>query len=816
MTSIGGRISRAALNLYQRHISPEYNGVRGVQCGYHSSCSGYAKETLQLDGLAGLPAVLARLRRCTSENTGQRFGDFLRYTANCPTSRVDEFFEFDTPELRQTFLSFRRQLLQGATQLANHQDQAGLETINAALDQLTQKAQFTVADPPAGAERSGAVIQIHPRRAARPTVMEDRGRWGNALRGAASIVTGSLAAVVGGVAGLILGPMVGAWEGLASGLGLRTTVESWANEKYGAGSLAGTTPLRERAQKTYEGLQNRLGLEAVSNVVGGAVGLSVGLVGGLLGGATEGASTAWSMGRVLGRSLGDSALDGVFPSRGKMEVAAPPHHHSSAEESAPVDERAQRLWNILSHPPDPLRSQERPAGAPSWRFAVFSDATPSELESAEVRRVMEFERNLPIGTSARIHLRRGNLVPAGLRKVWPWVKLVSSVAGLAATGGLSGVALAPILLARGVALGMSASAVKELVRDALTEKEPDWTGQRVYELTESVTEKAGHIHTTPMAEHKAVGAVCQDRLAQDLAASFSQGGPRVAVFTGHGKSYQKIAGYDPKVLAGALQQTAEKTGQKTDLVVLEGCFTATLEALQGFSGGARYALVSQLPVRKVGLPWSHILKNIDELGQDPKTLGSRIVELAGGSESVPSLSLIDLSQVENLTTQLEALASGLSPEILARALPAGDIHPQEGLGKTLLRKLTRWLPGSQSGDLAGILKKLEAELTRPEDRARLSRVQEALAAVVVSARGEGLGGLSVETAAPMFDGKAYQGATRMQAWGQGLASAQPTLLKPLAAVAGWADRSWDRVGDQLIELRYGQPAGAASEEIARG
>lgn len=788
------------MNVYQRHISREYNGVRGAQCAYHTSCSGYARETLQDEGLTGLPKVLARLRRCTSENTGQRFGTFLRYVANCPERRLEEFFEFESPELRQTFLHFRKQLLQGAAQLAGHQDEAGLATIGGALDQLTQKVHFTISDPPG--RQAHPVFKIHPKRVARPTVMADRGKLGNALRGAASLVTGAACGAAAGLAGLVLGPVLGAWEGLASGLGLRSTVEEWANEKYGEGSLAGTTPLRERAQKTYEGTQKWLGLESVANVVGGAVGLGVGLAGGLAGGLVEGAGFGWGIGRVLGRSLADQALAEVFPSRGSVELAVATVPGETRQEPAPVAQRAQKLWSILATAPDELRGRARPAGAPSWRFAVFSDATPSELESAEVRRVMEFESNLPVGASARVHLRRGGLIPQSLQRVWPWAKLVLSAAGLAATGGLSGASLAPVLLARGVSLGLSASAVKELVRDGLTEKEPDWTGQRTYALAGPAASKAARIQAEAVDSHPSAGPVSQARLAGDLAAAFAEEGPRVAVFTGHGQSYEKIAGYDPKLLAGALHQVADESGRKTDLVVLEGCYTATLEALQSFSSGARYALVSQLPVRKVGLPWNYILKNLDELGQDAKTLATRIVEVAGGGETVPSLSLIDLSQIEGLTRELEALAVLVPAETLAAALPAGD-HPEEGWGKRVLRQLTRWLPGSHSGDLSKILRGLEGRLARPEQLAQLARVQESLSRVVVCSRGENLGGLSVETASPLFDRQRYQEATGLKAWGEALGAAQPGWLQGAGRVAHWAEEKRRELGEHLVELRYG-------------
>lgn len=799
-------LAHGALDVYKTHISEAYNGVRGSQCGYHASCSGFAREAMHAHGLAGLPQVLARLRRCTSESHLYRLSQLLRYTAQCPESRLGDLFHFETEETKQAFLTFRTEVLAGAAHLAAGGDVVGIERIESAIRHFTSTTHFALEDR---VDRPGEPSGFHlsPRRLPHPIVMADRGPVGNALRATAAVAVAAPAALVGAVGGAAVGMGVGGVEGLSAGLGLDPALESYASARWGVGSLNGTTKMRGALHAFHRDAHDVLGFQCLADLVGGPAGLIIGVVGGGISGLTTGATVAWRMGRILGRSVSDEALGAYLPSRGRIEIegahGAVASTPSLAFKGVDAERRAQKMWNVLTDVPEALRNPNRLPSAPTWRFAVFSDATSPSLESAEIRRVLEFEQNLPQGATARVHLRRGGIVPARVQRALPWLQLGSSVAALAAVSSVGGVSLAPALVTRALSVGVSLEAGKELIRDHLTAREGDWTGQRTYAIDQAASTKADHIQASPVEIHPAVLPAGAASLTGQLMAAFQQEGPRVAIFSGHGRSHEDVAGHDPKVLGDALAEVARQTGRKTDLVVLEACFTGTLEALRPLAAGARYALVSQLPMRKVGLPWHHILRNIDDLGQSPRALGCGIVELAGGTQAVPSLSLIDLEQVEGLAQALESLAQTVSTEVLSKALPAGTLERSGTWGQRLSDALGRLAPGSQSGDLERILDTLAGLSHEPSVTEQVARVRQALQRAVVTERGDHLGGLSVETRSFFFDQSRYVSATGMTAWGERLGEMQPRALVPSARVASRVREGLDATNRFVLEKRFG-------------
>jgi putative component of membrane protein insertase Oxa1/YidC/SpoIIIJ protein YidD len=788
-------IGANGVGVYRKHISKDFNSRRGCQCGYHCSCSAYAKEALSKDGLKGILPTIARLRKCNGENQGHMTAEFLRYAANCPDAQISDFFDFDSEANKKDFLVLREQLLSSASMIAaakNGQSAAleqATETYQNAMNTFMGRVHFTI-DDPVGDKTGPRHFKLMDRRPAEDIVKADRGFLGNTLRQMAGVATGAIGGVFGAVGGLFVGAAIGVYDGTTSGLGLGDVVSKRSEKKYGKGAQGGTAPLRKLAEGVHSKLQKSLGIESLSSIVGGAVGLAAGLVGGAVGGVLMLGQMGAELGKVLGTNVGDEILAKVLPSQGEVVVAKAHSVPTPTLKTENQDPKgvAESLWRVLANTPEAFRGPRvRAEGATPWQFAVFSDATAANIESQEIRRMVEFERELPESTTARVHLRRGSLIPRRFKKWLTVAGLGASIVGLSMIGGTAGIPLAVSLLSKTKAVANGVEAVKEIVRDSNTDSESHWNGRKVFELSGPLRENnaADSIQSAPVATHRSASAVSLQKLARDLEASFSGEGPRVAVFAGHANSFDSIAGYKPKVLGEALSLASESSGKETDLVVVEACNAATIEALEPLAKGARYALVSQLPMAKAGLPWHYILSNIDSLGANAKDLGESIVSNFGGAKTLPTLSLIDLKALPELKAELGNLADLLPTKGLAESLSAGHLSQvrEEGVVKKLRRKLSSFEPGSQSIDLAKVLEALSSQVTTKAGQEQLEKTKAAYKKCVVTAKGHGLGGLSIEGPSPFFDRKHYQEETGMNQWGALLGQNQPTVLKPLARAA---------------------------------
>ncbi len=802
----------SAVNLYKTHVSRDLNGRAGSACAYHTSCSGYVGEVLKEEGLSGALKGLARLQKCTPANDSQRIGKFLKYTANCPDEKLEQFFEFSDPKVKERFLAFRQELLQAAYHLASQDDAKGVAAYDSAISKFLAEVHFTIADP-AKPGTPTIPFRLSPRRKPKDLVKADYGPLANTIRSGVALVGAGVGALLGGAAGLVTGAAIGAADGFAAGLGIDHVRQQRRLKKYGAGADGGNAETREKASQLHQYLQQKIGLEVVSNVIGGTFGLVHGLVAGGLRTSKGVGTMGRDMGKIAARNLTDDVLGMLVESKGEVVVEKAHHHHHAAHAHGPdegaVKAKAEHLWEVLSQsPPELSPSPQSQPSKQSWQFAVFSDATPNDLESQEIRRVLEFERELPLNTSARIHMRRDGLISPKLRGLLRAGKFVASAASLVAlSAGTLTLSLLPSLLLRGLSLGTGVATLKEAFRDHRTHGEEFWNGRRVYDLNGALPKEAESIQSKPVEEHGAVSAESSQKLSRDLQAAFSGKGHRVALFAGHANSYEKLAGYEPGVLAEALADCAEKSGQKADLVVFDACKTATLEALAPLARGANYALVSQLPVGKVGLPWHSILKELGNFEGSPQELAQSIVDKYAGLESLPTLSVIDLSQLPRLRDELEALAPMLSPEEQAAMLEQKDLSQvrDEGVFKKLQRKLGELMPGSHSNDLRAMLRSLEARELSTSVRQQVEKVKATLNGAVITQASPGLGGLSVESPSMFFDDGEYVEKTGMVNWGGMLADQQNFVTRTVAPLGTFQRETATAVREVQKRLLFGRP-----------
>jgi hypothetical protein len=277
----------------------------------------------------------------------------------------------------------------------------------------------------------------------------------------------------------------------------------------------------------------------------------------------------------------------------------------------------------------------------------------------------------------------------------------------------------------------------------------------------------------------------------------------MAVFSGHANSHDNIAGYHPSTLGAALQTASQQVGT-LDLLILEGCRTGTLEALLPLTKGARYALVSQLPMAKVGLPWKGILEQSGMSDLGPRELGETIVRMVEGLPSLPTLSLIDLEQIEPLARSLESLAPLLPPERVAEAMRRARVEAPgaKGLGQKLFEEAQALAPASHSVDLKAFLDNLDG--LSPEAERLKEHTAALLARAVVAREGQVGGGLSVEGTSFLFEAGRYKESTGLHQWGALLADQQWAIQKPLARAAATATEVAEDVRTRFGQLVYGQ------------
>ena len=370
-------LSVTGVKLYKKYISRDFNGRSGSSCAYHSSCSTYVKDVLEHDGISGAMKGLARLQKCTPGNNSLRISKLLKYAANCPESRLDGFFHFSDATTKERFMSFRRQLLESAHHLAKGHDAQGVSRYDSAIKNFLSEVHFTVADP-ADPTTPTIPFHLHPRRKPQDIVKADRGAVANSLRSGAALAGAGVGALVGGIAGLVTGAAIGATDGFTAGLGLDPVRRQQRLKKYGEGAQLGNEKTREKAAQLHQKLQQSLGLEVVSNLVGGTFGLIHGLFSGGFRMASNLGKMGRDMGAILARNVSDELLGKVFDSRGELVVEAAHHHHhhssktEKAADPAQLKLKAESLWSVLSQAPHEFRpAGPAPApGEPKKQFFV--------------------------------------------------------------------------------------------------------------------------------------------------------------------------------------------------------------------------------------------------------------------------------------------------------------------------------------------------------------------------------------------------------------------------------------------------------------
>lgn len=781
-----GGAARKAVSVYQDYISADYNGERGAHCMYTPSCSAFMKEAVEQEGiLQGTMSGLMRLKRCSSQELEKRMQQFVMQLIMTPADQIGARFGVEDQgvldKLGQVHGNLRQMQAEMAAGHADKAKEINEQWVHVLRDELRVLMEEHPDSDPSAPPRFKVIHN-------RPWVAPEKKELGPVAR--ASTGLGSVAGgMVGGLVGLTTFGLVGmAYSGFRAGnagLGQNANLEASWSKKYGA-SAQGSV-LDRKIAGWHESLSKHVGGVAAS-VVLGPVGLIGGLAAGLLQGAVLGAREGWSGGSILGRNLTRDLVDGQGESH---------RHPAGCGCGCQSESRAAQEAGLPAVPMAPSKK---------WTLIGHLDATAAELEPMRTRQVVDFERFPNQDAHVVLQLRREGRDVETLKRSAALktylVPALSLAAGVAATSlfGLTGL---PMLLIGGKLAQGAAFSIYHGLKDrriagrvAEAHQEGSWSGTRTYELA------AGGVHTparrsiqTPSVERSRNTAAPTPEELSNLWVRSMKRYPSehtAILLEGHGLGYKRLAGMKMSEVTRALELTHDQTGKKVDLLVLEACEMANLEALKGLGEHARYAVVSQDSLWEAGLPWSYIMPRLGEIDKDPKTFGEMLVKRHGGNKVVPTLSLIDLEKLPALTETVEALAARVQEKMpvmreqFARAADETRHFPQpehsetpglQGKLENAWIALKRYVNAPGYGDLGSFLTRLaegcpDAEVEQLA-REALTRLQ---AAVVVNRTAPDLGeasGLSIQMPDPIMFPRQYVQDTGMENWGGLIHSVRP-------------------------------------------
>lgn len=200
---------------------------------------------------------------------------------------------------------------------------------------------------------------------------------------------------------------------------------------------------------------------------------------------------------------------------------------------------------------------------------------------------------------------------------------------------------------------------------------------------------------------------------------------------GHGLGFESMAERATGAWGTALEEAAQESGRKADVLVLESCNMANLEGLSAMRKGARYAIASPQAIQT----GNHLAESVAEkLGDKDKSLletSQEMVASLGDDTGLPELGLFDLKAMDKelwpaLDETAKALRQDMDParaEMLLGAITKADRAGQEGM---------------KFRDLGSFLEQLSQTELEPSTLRSVAKAQEALGKTELSEDSNGL------------------------------------------------------------------------------
>lgn len=248
-------VSNAAIRLYQRHISPEYNSSRGSGCAFHPSCSEYTRRAVEREGLVrgGVDGYL-RMLGCTPETHERHLHQVVQGLRNDPEGTRLELGPGPEPGRALATLQ----------DFALHGDLSRPEGRGALHDGFAEHGVHLSK----GAD--GFRLAVREARSVPAFGGSGVRSW---LAAAAGVAGGAVAALVGAGVGLVAGGIGGAVAGWKAGTGSLESVFRGVSRSHG--EISARNLERRLAPVTWVGTRAGACLGGLWGAMAGAVGGAV-------------------------------------------------------------------------------------------------------------------------------------------------------------------------------------------------------------------------------------------------------------------------------------------------------------------------------------------------------------------------------------------------------------------------------------------------------------------------------------------------------------------------------------------------------------
>lgn len=183
-------------------------------------------------------------------------------------------------------------------------------------------------------------------------------------------------------------------------------------------------------------------------------------------------------------------------------------------------------------------------------------------------------------------------------------------------------------------------------------------GSRLYTVAED--QETSHIDSP--CESVTAGKNDAEKLKDVLKKQLETNPPDLLHFRGHGHADIDVLGMKTSEFNTALTESTKATGKKFPVILLESCLMGNVNALQGLSDAAHFALVSEEVLNVTALPLERILGETKP-DMSPRERALQIVEQVKGADKLDTLVAVDLSQLKQVGKATEKLKAGLRSEI---------------------------------------------------------------------------------------------------------------------------------------------------------
>lgn len=195
----------------------------------------------------------------------------------------------------------------------------------------------------------------------------------------------------------------------------------------------------------------------------------------------------------------------------------------------------------------------------------------------------------------------------------------------------------------------------------------DWKGMRRYEIA---ADNGPGYDSQAVASTEARFHPKASDLTDLLCSSMDPYRTNVVYVLGHGLGYRQSASMPVTDLRDSLSEASKKTGAQADVLVMESCLMANMEAMNELQGAAQVAVVSEESLQVDALPVREMMADAARGGGTPQEIARRMISIASKERSIDTLSAIDLTKMPALMQSLDRLGDRLASEI------AGGHGPQ--------------------------------------------------------------------------------------------------------------------------------------------